>query len=86
MIPVATIIEAAASLGTVVAFFHQAGRFSAKVDANTRATDRLTDAFEKHVEKVDERLTQHGEKLADHEARLHSLENPPGRYRESGSP
>lgn len=38
------------------------------VKANTTATDKLT----AHVEKIGDTLAQHGEKLADHEARLRS--------------
>lgn len=43
------------------------GRFRGVVDANTKATERLTEAFDKHADKV-------GDQLADHETRISVLE------------
>ena len=49
--------------GTLIVFFRWVG----KVDANTKATEKLTDAFNGFQEKISDRV-------ADHEIRLTVLE------------
>jgi hypothetical protein len=54
--PVASAIESASAGVMMLGIIFATGRFSAKVDENTRATDRLTKAFSEHAEKTDGRL------------------------------
>jgi hypothetical protein len=66
-----TIIEAAAAGTGMLAFLGGAvyglGKFGAKVDANTVATEKLTEAFSLQTESV-------GNTLTDHEVRITVLE------------
>lgn len=61
------IYEVLMALAVVAGFLITVGRFLAGVNANTRATEKLTDVFEKFVSKTDETLL-------DHEVRLTVLE------------
>jgi hypothetical protein len=58
------------AVGAVAAWFYKRGSAEAKltdaVDANTAATEKLT----QHLSKVGDKLNEHDVQLADHDARL----------------
>lgn len=69
-IPIASTIEAASSAVVVIGAVYAIGRFSGRVDENTRATDRLTAAYERQAEKTDEKLSDHETRITVIETRL----------------
>jgi len=64
-VTICTIIMAAIALvGLAVALF----RWVAKVDENTRATERLTTAFDAFTAKIEERVLDHEKRITRLEA------------------
>ena len=61
------VLGAIASIVAIIAFLWAVARFVAKVDENTRATDRLNTSFNSFTEQVQSKLT-------DHEVRITVLE------------
>jgi hypothetical protein len=64
----ASLFGVVAATLAILAFLWGVARWTFKVDMNTRATDRLTQAFERHAGRTDETLN-------DHERRITSLED-----------
>lgn len=62
------LISGLSGLGSVVALIFAVGRWVAKMEANTAATDRLSDSFDSFSDDV--RHT-----LVDHERRIVTLES-----------
>lgn len=63
-----TVTEIIIAACTVLGVLYGGARWIGKIDRNTEATERLTSAFEKHAERV-------VEKLEDHEVRITVLES-----------
>ena len=63
MVPVTAVVEAAAAAITVCGVLYSTGKFTARVEENTRATTRLTAAFDKHADKTDARLDDHEKRI-----------------------
>lgn len=66
-IPIATTIEAASAAAMIASWVFGIGRYTAKLEMLTKATEKLAAVFEKHTEKSDATL-------ADHETRITVLE------------
>jgi hypothetical protein len=57
-------------LGIVYGF----GKWSSKIDANTQATEHLTEAYEKQFQAIETNIHSHDVRLENHETRLTSAE------------
>lgn len=57
-----------AALIAIIAFFIQTGRWIAKMDANTSATEKLSSAFETFSGTVRDRLFNHEQRITTLEA------------------
>lgn len=64
------ICAVATVLGGIGGFVYAFGKFVASVHDNTRATDRLTESFDKHADVHD----HVDSRLGDHEIRISVLE------------
>lgn len=62
-VPVAVVVEAVVPAITVCGVLYATGRFTARVEENTRATTRLTKAFDRHADKTDARLDDHEKRI-----------------------
>jgi hypothetical protein len=71
---IALVFEALAviipALGGISGMLYAVGRWVGKVDENTKATDRLTAAFDKHADRVDAKLDDHDARLVVVETKL----------------
>lgn len=69
-----TLAEALPGIAIVVGLIYGFGRWSSKIDANTKATENLTDAFDKEAKTVSTSLMAHEVRLENHETRLNVVE------------